>query len=150
MREEHASKGEGGRTLESSVQRPIMNIYREPAPDETDLEIDAIRDLLERIQRLRRRIALPSLVVVFVSMWMGTLAHCTGYWAPFGVSANHTYSVNVVTLVIVAAVSGAPFAAFGFAVYAFARDRLRRAWHADHRSKGLDDAWLDESARRFL
>ena len=129
-----------------------MTAYRtreKHEPSETDRETDALRDLVARMKRLRARIALPILVASLVLASIGMTAHALGYWSVIGALSNGTYYVSAATFAVAALLCTAPLLAPGVALYLLARLRLRRAWQAEHRDKGVSEAWLAENVRRF-
>jgi hypothetical protein len=129
-----------------------MTAYRtreKHEPSESDRETEALRDLLARMKRLRRRVALPTLVASLVVASIGMSAHALGYWSVVGMLSNGTYLIGAVTFLIAAVICSAPVLGPGVAVYLLARMRLRRAWQEQHREKGVSKEWLAENVRRF-
>ncbi len=122
--------------------------YRKAELRGVDVETAALHDLLARIRRLRRRVALPAAVVAVALGLTGAVAHVTGYWAILGVLEDGTYAVHAVTILFAAGLAASPAAAVGVASYLLLRARLRRAWRDEH-VRTLDAAWIDSTARRF-
>ena len=116
---------------------------------ESDGETAALHDLLARVKRLRRRIALPTLVVSLVAVSVGTSAHALGHWSVLGTLPDGSYYVGAATFLIAAVVSCGPVLGPGVVAYIIARALLRRAWQDDHRAKGVSSEWLAENVHRF-
>lgn len=129
-----------------------MTAYRkheEREPSSTDLETAALHDLLRRMKRFRRRVALPILVVAMVSAWIGMAAHALGYWSVLGATSEGVYVVSAFTFVIAAVICAGPIIVPGVFVYLALRARLRSAWREEHRKNGVAAEWLAESSNRF-
>jgi hypothetical protein len=138
--------------MEARAPRIVLcrvTAYRNHEPRSVDLETDALGDLLVRVQKLRRRSALPVLVGGAVAAWLGTTLHCLGYWSVLGELPDGGYYVGAPTILLGAAISGAPVVVPGVLIYVLLRARMRHAWKEDHRRRGVDDAWLEENSRRF-
>ena len=114
-----------------------------------DLETDAIVDLVARMRHLRRRVALPFVVVAAAFSNLGAAAHATGYWAVLGVLPDNTYVVNKLTVILAFLLPILPVAIFGVPVYAALRSRTRRAWREEHGEHGLSAEWLSTTSARF-
>ena len=114
-----------------------------------DLETEAIVDLVARMRHLRRRVALPFLVVAAAFSNLGAAAHATGYWAVLGVLPDNTYVVNKLTVLLAFLLPILPVAIFGVPVYAALRSRTRRAWREEQGEHGLSAEWLSTTSARF-
>ena len=129
-----------------------MTAYRKPEerkPSETDLETDALHDLLRRTKHFRRRVALPILVGALVMSWVGMAAHALGYWSVIGTLSDGRYIVSTFTFLIAAVSCAAPILVPGVATYVVLRARLRAAWCDAHRKNGVSAEWLAANSRRL-
>ena len=132
--------------------------YREheaTAPRSTEVETASIHDLLARIRRVRRRVALPTLIASAILAWIGGTAHVTGYWSLLGRLSDGSYYVSTATMIVAAALSAAPVASLGVLLYLATRARMRQAWLDEYRHKEVSDdwpdreEWLQRTSRRF-
>ena len=126
-----------------------MKPYREHEPSATDLETAALHDMLRRMKRFRRRVALPTIVAAMVAAWLGMTAHALGYWSVLGATSSGVYAMSAFTFLIAAALCAAPIIVPGVAVYVVLRGSLRREWRDEHRGKGVTADWLAENSGRF-
>jgi hypothetical protein len=129
--------------------------YREHEPRSTDLETAGIHDIVARMKRLRRRVALPLLLAASLLAWLGMSAHAFGYWSVLGASSDGFYGVSGATLALAGVICAAPVMGIGLPLYIALRARLRSAWREEYRSKRTCDAWtdreewLEQTPRRF-
>jgi hypothetical protein len=114
-----------------------------------DVETEAITVIVARMQQLRRRAALPFLVLSAIVGNAGILAHAIGYWAVLGVFPDNTYVVNKFTIALACVIPVLPVAAVAVPIYGLLRARTRRAWHQQYRARGLSDKWLSRTMMRF-
>lgn len=137
---------------------PTTTAYRDrkdEAPRSTDVETASIHDLLGRIKRVRRRVALPALIASAILAWLGGTLHVTGHWSLFGRLPDGGYYVSTATMILAAALSAAPVASLGAALYLAMRARMREAWLDEYRRKAVSDEWpereewLRRTSRRF-
>jgi nitric oxide reductase large subunit len=137
---------------------PTTTAYRDrrdEAPRSTDVETASIHDLLARIKRVRRRVALPALIASAILAWLGGTLHVTGHWSLFGRLPDGGYYVSTATMILAAALSAAPVASLGAALYLAMRARMREAWLDEYRRKAVSDEWpereewLRRTSRRF-
>jgi hypothetical protein len=137
---------------------PTTTAYRdrkEEAPRSTDVETASIHDLLARIKRVRRRVALPALIASAVLAWLGGTLHVMGHWSLFGRLPDGGYYVSTPTMILAAALAAAPVASLGAALYLVMRGRMRRAWLDEYRRMEVSDEWpdreewLERTSRRF-
>lgn len=121
------------------------------APEKStfELETDALVDLVARMRAMRKRVALPFLVVGAAVANLGAAAHATGFWPIFGVLPDNTYHVNKVTVVLSFVIPLLPVLALGLPVYLIFRERTRRAWRSEYGARGLEEAWLRSTPQRF-
>lgn len=128
---------------------------RKEKPRSTDVETDSIHDLLLRTKALRRRVALPAMIVSGVLALAGAWAHVAGAWSIFGRLADGGYYVSTFSMILAAMICGTPTAAIGAAAYLVLRTRMRAAWLAHYRAVEVRDAWperdewLERTSRRF-
>jgi len=132
-----------------------MATHHDTAPRSTDLETAAIHDMVARMKRLRRRVALPVLIAATVLAWFGATAHAVGYWSLFGASSDGSYLVSGFTLTVAGFLCAAPVVAVGAPLYLALRARLRASWREEYRRKPVSDewperdGWLERTSRRF-
>jgi len=126
-----------------------MDPFRKAPPRTTDLETEALRDLLRRTRRLRRRTALPAMIVGLIAAFGGMAAHITGLWSVFGGSDHQGYYVTAFSLGAAALVCAAPLVLPAAVLYLVLRARVRGTWNAAHATHGVPAEFLAENVRRF-
>ena len=134
------------------LQSFAVSAYRRPEEkpaNPSDLETDALLDLRLRIERLRKRVALPFASAAFLASVLGVTAHVLGYWSIAGVGADGRYYVSIVTILFATILCSGPIALVGTVGYVTARARARSSWSASHASRGVPAAWLAENASRL-
>lgn len=117
-----------------------------------DLETEAIVDLVARmrhLRHLRRRVALPFLVVAAAFSNLGAAAHATGYWAVLGVLPDNTYVVNKLTVILAFLLPILPVAIFCVPVYAALRTEHPTRIAGAQGKHGLSAEWLSTTPARF-
>ena len=114
-----------------------------------DLETAAIHDLVGRMKRFRRAVALPILITALLLAWAGMAAHALGYWSVLGTTASGLYVVSAFTFAIAGVLCAAPVIVPGFVIYVILRARVRSAWREEHKRNGVGDEWLVHTSRRF-
>jgi hypothetical protein len=103
-------------------------IYREPHQPPVDMEAEALRELLRRTRRLRKRVIFPAAAAAVVIGHVGIAAHATGHWAMFGRLSDGSYYVSVLSIILAFALPALPFVLVGAVLHRVLGDRLRRAW----------------------
>jgi len=123
--------------------------YREAHQPPVDLEAEALRDLLRRTRRLRKRVLFPVAVMALVVGHAGIVAHATGYWAMFGRMTDGSYGVSPVTILLAFALPALPFVLAGGALHRVLGGRMRRAWCDEHEKQGVPRDVLEGNAFRY-
>jgi hypothetical protein len=123
--------------------------YREENRRPVDLEIDALHDLLARIRRVRRRVALPVMLLAAVAVSLGVAAHVLGYWSVFGTDEDGRYLLGAFTVFSAGLLAMLPILVPGTLLYAALRARTRRAWRIAHARAGVAEEWLDANVNRY-
>ena len=123
--------------------------YREENRRPVDLEIDALHDLLARIRRVRRRVALPVLSVALVALAIGVSAHVLGYWSVFGTDEDGRYWLGAFTIFTAGLLAALPIVVPGELLYVAMRARTRRTWQIAHARAGVGDEWLNANMNRY-
>jgi zinc transporter ZupT len=121
---------------------PYRKLAREK-PRATDVETAAIVELVLRMKRLRRRAALPVVLLSGGAAWLGGTAHALGYWTLLEARADGWYYVTAASLVVSAVLAALPIALPGAVLYLVLRGRLRKAWRDEARRQEVEGAWPD-------
>jgi hypothetical protein len=114
-----------------------------------DLETDAIVDLGARIRPLRKRVILPAVIVWVAIAHVCVAAHMLGYLPIFGRLADGSYYVTRFTVFLATLLPAVPIVGPAAAAYAVLRGRMRAAWAADHRAKGVSEDALARNVARY-
>lgn len=121
----------------------------------SNVETEALVDLLRRARAVRRRFALPTLLVAAAAALAGSVVHLSGAWSVLGRLEDGSYFISTPSVAIAACSCAAPFATIGVAFYLVARSASRRAWIAEFRKRPTSEewtereAWLTSTSRRF-
>jgi hypothetical protein len=123
--------------------------YREENRRPVDLELDALHDLLARIRRVRRRVALPVMSGALVAIVLGVAAHLGGLWSIFGTDEEGRYLVGVATIFVAGGLCALPVVVPGVLLYLAFRARTRRTWVTAHGRAGVSAEWLAANVNRY-
>jgi hypothetical protein len=124
--------------------------YRDAHQPPVDLEAEALRELLRRTRRLRKRVVFPALAAAIVVGHLGIAAHATGRWALLGSGADGSYYVSPLTILLAFALPALPFVLAAGALHRVLGDRLRRAWCDEYEKEhGLPRDVLEGNALRY-
>ncbi len=114
-----------------------------------DLETDAIVDLGARIRVLRRRVLLPPAIAWLVVAHLVAAAHMLGYLPILGRDDDGSYIVSKLTILLATLLPSVPIVGPAAVVYVVLRGRMRAAWAAEHRARGVSEEALARNVARY-
>jgi hypothetical protein len=131
--------------------KDVMVKHREKSagPSAIDLETDAIVDLGARIRRLRRRVLLPAIIAFLMVAHVCVAAHMLGYLPILGRLADGSYFISKLTILLATLAPAVPIVGPAAVAYVVMRGRMRAAWVAEHRAKGVSEEALETNVARY-